>query len=128
MHTTNVTDVYDFLFPTIPQVKMSFKGTKEKWSSSRGFHLETTSGNTVGYLFGEVSSKDINYAPWMIKLLNTMFIHQQEKTSSSYSKILIECIIEQFLLNQYFKRKCICIHYLAILLMFFFFVVLLFLY
>ena len=128
MHTTNVTDVYDFLFPTIPQVTMSFKGTKEKWSSSLGFHLETTSGNTVEYLFGEVSSKDINYAPWMIKLLNTMFIHQQEKTSSSYSKILIECIIEQFLLNQYFKRKCMCIHYLAIHLMFFFFVVLLFLY
>lgn len=128
MHTTNVTDVYDFLFPTIPQVTMSFKGTKEKWSSSLGFHLETTSGNTVEYRYGEVSSKDINYAPWMIKLLNTMFIHQQEKTSSSYSKILIECIIEQFLLNQYFKRKCMCIHYLAILLMFFFFVVLLFLY
>ena len=123
-----MTDVYNFLFSTIPQVTMSFKGTKEKWSSSLGFHLVTTSSNTVESMFDEVSSNDIVFAPWMITLLNNMFTYQQEKTPSSYSKIFIECIIEQFLLNQYLWSKRMYIHYLAILSRFFFFVVLLFLY
>ena len=84
MYTENMTEVYDFLFKHVPQVTMSFIGTEDKWSSSLGFHVATTSSNTIETLYDHVSSNDLFYAPWMVKLLNTMYMHSQKKTPTSY--------------------------------------------
>lgn len=82
--TTNETDAYNFLFDNIPQVTMSFQGNDNQWSSTLGFHVATTSANTIEYFLSRVSSEDLKYAPWMIKLMNTMFMKHQKKTPTSF--------------------------------------------
>lgn len=73
-----------WLHSHIPQVALTMKGTSEHVSLSVGFYTGTTVGNTIMYLYDTMTSIGFDDAPIVLKLLSTMFIHNQTQT---YSKL-----------------------------------------
>lgn len=69
-----------WLYSHIPQVALTMKGTSEHVSLSVGFYTGTTVGNTILYEYDTITSAGFADAPVMIKLLSTMFIHNQTQT------------------------------------------------